>query len=235
VKKPGTCWKPTALFVAVFLAGALALFWISNRHETKAFIGIADPMSGCRLRFNLFSDWQNIGGGIGESGKLMENTSFFPPRPSPVRQWIGSRLFHSDPDKNWCMISVRSLKARGFPLYFRECDICPPEVVQLQGGYPEWGYSSDLGPTPIERVFTQRHFTKDGCPATLTRSSHVTQGRTEYTTSLIVYANHSIIYEMIGMAEGAGRDPMERGMEKIISSFHIEKVAVRTSGQRGEG
>jgi len=225
--------KPFAVLAATMVLGALVFRWISQPHERRGYVGLVDQASGLRYRFSLYSDWQHIGGGVGESEKLIEKEDFFPPPMSPVRQWIGAHLFRAlSPAENYCMISVRSLKAKGFPLYFRECDICPPEVVQLQGGYPEWGYFSGSRPMPAERILTRRHLTIDGCTATFSQSSHVSNGRTEYSTSMIVYANHSLIYEVLGSAEGSGRDDLDRGMTAITGSFHVEKRVSGSSGRQ---
>lgn len=225
-------WKVLVILATALALGALVFRWISQPHERTDYVGTVDRASGFRYRFTLYSDWQHLGGGIGESKKLIEMDNFFPPPMSPVRQWMGAHLFHSlSPTENYCMISVRSFKAKGFPLYFWECDICTPEEVQLQGGYPEWGYPSNLGLIPAERILTRRRLMIDGCPATFTQSSIVSNGRTEYSTSLIVYANHSLIYEVLGSAEGSGRDNLDRGMKAITASFRIEKV-VSTRDQR---
>jgi hypothetical protein len=106
--------------------------------------------------------------------------------------------------------------------------ICPNAnstqyIFQVQAGYPELVIRN---PANRNQVVTHRHLRIDGFPATI-----VTGGDKSYCgTVLIVYVpDHSVSYVVTGGAHTQNAAPVNREMQAIISSFHVEKRFLRAS------
>ena len=94
-------------------------------------------------------------------------------------------------------------------------------------GYPEQLLSAQ------ERLLTRRHLKIDGCAATAFGIEWKISGRTLRGTFLFIYVSDSAMIYMVGnCVETFQFAEMDREMQAIIASFHIEKVTFPSSGER---
>jgi len=80
-----------------------------------------------------------------------------------------------------------------------------------------------------EHAETLRHLEIDGCPATVFTVRAGSVPRTELVVSV---PGRSLQYTVTGNAEAANFALIDREMQALISSFHVEKVPTPKSGKR---
>ena len=206
-------WKRIAVLAAVLVSGvtAVSLFLIKAQ-ERKPFLGKVDLATGLRCRFTLSPDWRRKANAAGQF--YAEAVTFTSP-PSAIRQWLATHVYHQQASKrNPPTIYLMSANVKD--LRFN---------LQIQAGYPELPTrnSAQL------HVFVHRHLLIDGYPATVLTASD----RSDSGTLLLVYVpEHSMAYILIGAGQPPSSARIEREMQAITASFHIDKVAVPTVGKR---
>jgi hypothetical protein len=78
-------------------------------------------------------------------------------------------------------------------------------------------------------MIAYRHLHVDGFPATFVSSDEgIAPYRFRRTVLLVFVPNHSMLYVVLGNGEGV----VEREMQEIVASFHVEKVATPTGDKR---
>ena len=212
-------WKAFAALAAVLVVAVVALcLFIGKARERKEYVSQMDPRSGYRCHFTLSSDWRKGSWSpsalYGRTQELDYIKSFVPTPPNPIMSWIATHLFHQAgisvlPPS----ILLLSLKANEMKYYFR-----------VQAGYPEplRGGQGQL------TILIHRHLRIDGFPATIvTEAGQYCNG----VTLLVYVPDHSMSYEVNGLAATQDAASLDREMQAIIASFHIEKV-VPTVGVR---
>lgn len=100
----------------------------------------------------------------------------------------------------------------------------------------DYGYNFREGyPEPIlekgERILTLRHLIIEGCPATLFSKEWMPWRRREHLTLLVSTPDHTMLYEVGNIGASVRIDDFDHEMEKITSSFHIERVVMRANGK----
>ncbi|MCW3095800.1 MAG: hypothetical protein JWL77_1418 [Chthonomonadaceae bacterium] len=87
--------KPLPVLATALVMGVVGLWlWIGKTNERKEFVGNIDPASGYRCRFTISPSWKRKNRDFGmEPWSLTEYDSFIVP-PSPIRQWVDSKLIY---------------------------------------------------------------------------------------------------------------------------------------------
>ena len=204
-------WKPPAILAAVSIAGVVALYLVSNKpQKRRTIVGRVDPISGCRCRFTITYDWRIYSAANRQAGSRIESDVFLP-AAAPAREWIEDHILHRS------LVEVPVISFVASPTTPRNA------AVPIVDGYPE------LTPVGPRRLITYRHLRIDGFPATVVSSEEGPASHRFRRTALLVYVpDHSMLYEVTG----SGGAAMNREMQAIISSFHLEKVAVPAGGKR---
>jgi hypothetical protein len=214
-------WKSLVALAAVLTAGVVAsCLLISKIHERKEFVGKVED--GYRCRFTFSPTWQQYV----EYGwehvspprpDYVDDAHFKPLPPSPVRQWMSAHLFHQPawpPDAH--TFGISSCRREDFPCRIR-----------LVGGHPEPIWVGN------EQGLTQRHLIIDGCPATLIQRPLVVSGTPCQWTLMLVYKpNNAFLYAVGGLTRITNDNWFHEEMEKIVSSFHVERVAAGAISKR---
>ncbi len=204
------CWKLLVVLAAVLVMGVVSCLLISKVHERKEFVGNIDEASGYRCRFSLASSWRVTGRNIALSLGVLDNATFKPAR-SPIREWIDRVLLHRQTAIQ-PLIGLRAVTK----------DTASWSDFTYQAGYPElW-----LGPR--EHILTRRRLWIDNCPATVV-SFELARSH-PHTLLSVAVPDHSVVF-MIRDGNLKSED-LNREMQAIISSFHIEKVAAGAGGKR---
>jgi len=100
--------------------------------------------------------------------------------------------------------------------------------VKIQRGYPE------LDSHRIGRILTNRHLQIDKCPATVTRFE-ITTGLPQpiHCTCLCVFSpDHGSTYLIGSIAGNSNGERIDREMEAIAASFHIERAGDPAASKR---
>jgi hypothetical protein len=200
-------WKPLAaraviLVVGVVMPGLL----IGKIWERQEFVGRVDPASGYRCRFTVSAEWKRRLN-TPDPAEPFESEAFTLAH-SPIGEWIDNHLLH------------RSLSD-------------PPTIDLLDGrlngragrGVTEFK-PSFLG---SDQTDTDHRFKIDGYPSVVLTM----RSGWHYETKLIVYVPEvTVVYEISCKTEDEDIARVESEMQEIISSFHIDKVAVSEGGKR---
>ena len=103
-----------------------------------------------------------------------------------------------------------------------------PSPFYIDAGYPELTIKAQI------RLLTKRRLRLDGYPATLLDLAQTDSfGNTIRETFLLVYVpDKSIVFAILLGGDATQHGFMDREMQAIISSFHVEKVAVPTDDRR---
>ncbi|MCW3097485.1 MAG: hypothetical protein JWL77_3103 [Chthonomonadaceae bacterium] len=200
-------WKPLVVF-AIGLAVGVVVTCLFLRKVTQrtTFFGETDPASGYRCRITLPSDWKQKA----RLREMADNSFFVASSSSPLQQWIESRLLHR-PASRPTTIYLSHSALRGF---------------RLTGGYPEPTFVGQA------RLLTHRHLDVDGYHATMIRMNYPALASL-HSEVLFVYApDHSTVYTVYGSAAASHEEQLDREMQGVIASFHVEKVAVPAGGKR---
>ena len=124
--------------------------------------------------------------------------NIFTPSLNPMQQWIALHLFHQTAPKGG------------------------PRAIVLACST----HASGSGFMPREKTGESRHLLIDGCPAMVGHSASTFPGDPPFLTRLTVSVPFQTIqYEMYATVDSPGIDRIGSEMEKIISSFHVDKVA----------
>jgi hypothetical protein len=202
---------------AVLVVGILTCLGADKRRNRIQFVGNVDPVSQYRCRFSVASDWhcQNHRLMLPGLAKLFVDADYFTsPLPNPVWKWYYNNVLHQ-PGDDVAGIVLRTSTGKRLPLY-----------LQLREGYVERLLTAQ------ERILTHRHFTIDGNPATAVEVQSTRSGRREHGMELYVYIpRQSLLYEIGGGAASLDQNVFVGEMQRIISSFRIEKV-VSEAGKR---
>jgi hypothetical protein len=142
---------------------------------------------------------------------LTEFDSFVFP-PSLARQWIDSHLLHRAAPEP-LDIDFGSGALKGFK-----------DFSEIRDGYPELAGAG--------RILAHRHLHVDGYPATVVRSEWNISGTPTFATVMLVYIPERSFLYVIGGGEPANSALIDREMQAIIASFHIEKVTGGNQGNR---
>jgi hypothetical protein len=204
-------WKSVIAFAVILVVSVIALCLLASKTpERKGFVGNMEPESGYRCRFTLSSSWRVTGRDIALSPGVLDNATFKPAR-SPIREWIDRVLLHRQTAIQ-PMIGLRAVTK----------DTASWSDFKYQAGYPElW-----LGPR--EHILTRRRLWIDNCPATVV-SFELARSH-PHTLLSVAVPDHSVVF-MIRDGNLKSED-LNREMQAIISSFHIEKVAVGAGVKR---
>jgi len=195
--------------VGIMVVVMLCLF-VGRMRERKEFI--ASAVDGYRYRCTLSTDWKSSQ----EYPAYIEKISdlyYFIPSSSPIREWISSHLFPPQPAKGKSPTITTAIFMSTVT-----ATVESPEVL-IQRGYPEptWGVRS--------HIVRERHLRIDSCSATVLKWEMANSGFSLHGTTLLVYQPESgNTYIVAGMAEPQGDDRVDREVEGIIESFHVEKV-----------
>jgi len=203
-------WKLLIALVVVPGTVMLCLF-VGKMRERKEFI--ADAVDGFRYRCALSTDWQSTKDDTHYLVK-MPGIYNFAPAPSLIQEWISSHLGQPYPVKgNFpavpTVIQMHTNSVRS-----------PNNSILIQAGYPEpkWG-----GMRP--HILTERHLRIGSYPATVLTWEMANTGFSEHGTALLVYqTENGNTYVVSGMAEPQSGGRVDREMEGIVESFHVEKV-----------
>ncbi|MCW3098547.1 MAG: hypothetical protein JWL77_4165 [Chthonomonadaceae bacterium] len=221
-------WKSLAVLAAVMAVGVVGSYlFLARMGERKEFVGKVDPASGLRCRYTVASGWghnigQLLGGSAANSWKKITSSPgeshweldaewFTAPPPLPIQEWIDSHLGRR-PNPGSPSIDQRT---------YRASDLS--KSVRIQDRYPEAVLS------PRARLITRSHLRIDGYPATVDVTD-VPYYRYKGMFAYIYVPDQRILYAMYFSAPASEFAPLEREMQAIIASFHIEKV---TGGKQG--
>jgi len=208
-------WKLIAtLFVGV-VAGTVALcLLIGKAQGRKEFVGNVDPTSGYRCRFTLASSWRVSARDIDISPGVLDNAVFKPVPQNPIKAWMDRVLLHREAARQ-PMIGLTTVTSKDAENY---------SAIQFEAGYPEM----KLGRP--QRILKQRRLWIDSCPATVVTFGSASPRFHPHTVLTVSVPDRSIIFSVMdGIAQS---DDMNREMQAILSSFHIERVAVQASSKR---
>ncbi len=209
-------WKAVAVLAAVLMVGAAGTcLWISKMRERKEFV--SNAVDGYRFRCTLSPDWrfqQNVGS---NPQNWMKEYVFSPSR-SPLREWLATHLFLQPPSTG-NIVNQRPRLILGLETRIRG------GYIDLRSGYPELAAGSHT-----------KHFRIDNCPATITELDMLTIGipgnYPHYSYLLVCTPDYQNTYYVVSAALPPYSDQIDREMQAIISSVHIERVSVGTSGKR---
>ena len=224
-----SCWIPLLACAVMVVGVILSWLWISKMNERTEFVGKADAASKFRCRFMVSSDWQAIANlrsaavrsassGVqpfhcwsGQSQVLEDET--FTPLPGPIRRWIDNHVLHRQTG-NSPSIHFSTLTGTLVPWQYR-----------IEGGYPE----------PVvfnEECPLTRHLCVDGYRATVV-TYPIKPGEATREMWLLVYVpHHSLLYEVSVRARTSDFASIDREMQAIISTFHVENSAVPEGRKR---
>lgn len=204
-------WRSFAL--AAVLVGAVAFgLFLCKMRERKEFV--SRVAGGYRCRCTLSPDWKRTEVWDVSPG-LVEEAVFFA-RPTLIQEWIMTHLCGQPPSNLHSFLSQETLileteAGKGIP------------ATKGQAGYPELDASA--------KPLMSKHYRIDGGLATLTVMDIVHDGFTTRSTYLLVCTPDSRSqYRVCINAIPQLSVQVDREMAAILSSFHIEKVAV-TSGK----
>jgi len=208
-------WKPLVVLAALVAVGMIAFcLFMKNAQERKEFVGNVDSRSGYRCRFTLSPSWRVSASDIDTSPGVLDNAVFNPVPQSPIRAWIDRTLLHRQAARQ-PMIGLTTVTTKEAENY---------SAFHFQAGYPEM----TLGST--QHILKQRRLWIDGCPATVVTFGLALSRSRTHTLLTATVPDRSIIFSI--MDGSTQSDDMNREMEAIISSFHVERVPVGASGKR---
>ena len=137
---------------------------------------------------------------------------YFSLSTSPTRQWIDSHFLH------------RSAAPPTIAFYAQIVHVSVPNRwLHFVNGYPETPFLAST------RVLAKSHLMVDGYRATVCT---VEQGSMHFVSLAVYLPDKSLLYCVGGLADRLTSASVDREMQAVITSFHIEKVAVPTSGKR---
>lgn len=192
---------------------------IAKMRERQDFV--SKTVMGYRCRFTYPLHWQADRVSSTEAGKAREVYTFTP-NPSPIREWIAVHLFHQAPTAPGLL-----WVANARPAFMMEVSTpqTANEDVVIRAGYPEPSMPSNTPSVVTMRLFSDRHLHIDGCPATVFRCEVAASGMNFYEVDLLVYQPETKTLFSVG---GCGGDQysgqVDREVEAIVSSFHVERV-----------
>lgn len=205
--------KSVVASVVALVTGIVATCLLIDKIKERTDV-VSKPVMGYRYHFTRPSDW-HIAQDYSDASHGMPEAYTFVPTPRPIREWIAVHLFHQPPH------SVPFIVEQ--PRYSMETEtaLAAPHDIQIKSGYPEPDFQGRM------QVLSERHLRIDACPATVFRCEMVLQmGTTFHVTMLIVYQpDTGNEYTLQGWAERHYSDQIDREMQAIIASFHVEKVA----------
>jgi len=219
-KPPGSPWKRRVVLITVLAAGiGMTALLVGKMRERRAFV--SPEVAGSRYRCTLSTDWKLTQDSQTRSTDRPQSFSFTAP-PSPIRAWIASHLPGKPP----------SPKRRAYeePTLIMETEKVTAQhtSIRSQGGYPE------LNLPRAGRILADRHLQIDKCPATLTRFEiTLLPGQPIHGTCLCVFSpDHGYTYLIGSLAEPSNRDRIDREMEAITASFHVEMADNQAESRR---
>lgn len=204
------------------IGGGGAWLFTGEAHERQEFIEQSDPASGYRCRFTVASDYQ-------QREDVVQGTSIFTTKPpDPKWYYLQTKILRHPPPET----PVISLK------HFSEKDA---SLVPIRNGYP----------APVmdvsDQILAVRHFQIDlGCPVTVV--TYIENGKDRSNRCIDMYVSLPSgrnVYRLSGhISEGnpfvsdykivlkRNVAALDREMEAILSSFHVEKIVVPAGGKR---
>jgi hypothetical protein len=209
---------------AVVFGVIVCCIGIGKMQERTEFVGKVDPNSGYRCRFTVPASWQHYNRPrYSDEQDIMDGSYFVPLAKSPVRQWIETHFLLASRTAGRSLISERA------PLDYHATHLSPTyRTVHIQGGYPE---ITEVRSWKISR----EHLRIDGYAATLSRVDVPiwNRSRTDHGIWLVVYLpDQATVYVVGNPSVSPDFEQMAREMQMIISSFHVEKVAVSRGSRR---
>jgi len=209
---PGSSWKRRAALITILVAGiGMTSLLVGKMRERKVFVSAA--VAGYRYRCTLSADWKRTQEARTMPPDLPRPVSFTAP-PSPIRAWIASHLpGKPSVPKHWTYEN---------PTLIVETEKVTAQYTSIRshGGYPK------LDLHGVGHILTDRHLQIDKCPATVTRFE-ITTGIPQpiHCTCLCVFSpDHDHAYLIGSIAEISNGDRIDREMEAIAASFHIERT-----------
>ncbi|MCW3055085.1 MAG: hypothetical protein JWN14_4255 [Chthonomonadales bacterium] len=228
--KPIIRFRWQSILVLTMMVGViLSWLWISKMNERKELVGKTDTVSKFRCRFTVPSDWQatdnlrrvavlSASSGVqplhcwSVPSHVLEDETFTP-LPGPIRLWMDNYVLHRRTD-NSPSIHLSTLTGTLVPWQY-----------QINGGYPQPVVFDE------ERPLTRR-LCINGYRATVV-TDPLKPGEAMRKMWLLVYVpHHSILYEVSVSAETSDFAPLDREMQAIVASYHIEKVAGSAGDKR---
>ena len=205
VTRSGGGRLPRSSCAATLLVGVVALcFIIGKAFQRTEFISYVDPVSGYRCRFTFNSAWKTVDVGP-PSVTRGPDYVFFGPSRNPIQQWIAVHLFHE----------------------------------QTTSGAPPGIYLTTVinGPSTAlgrqEQIQSKRHFMIDGCPAVVLQCTEEPLGEPPGHTHFWVFVPHqSIHFEIDATIDSPDTDDVDKEMQAVIASFHVERTPVPSSGKQ---
>jgi len=211
--------------------GILLWFLIGKMHERMEYIGQIDPKSRYRCRFTISPDWSEQAYSGHKEKNDIDLNLFTARPPSPIQKWVQTYLYHSPNPVKMLLtfqlerqIALESMAATKQGFQFGE-------QFYLQDGYPELeGFDHD-------NTLLERHIRIDGYPATFLTAEFLLASQPRKpayrATILLVYrSDGGMLYKVAGFAEPSDYESVQREMEAITSSFHVEKVPVPSGSKR---
>ena len=204
----------TLLAVGVVVTSLL----FGKARERKEVVG--PIVAGYRYRCTLSTDWK-----LRPANPLAEHPPFpsydFQAYRNPILEWITTHLLSQSPTKgnatSWqptLGMDQRSLEDYG-------------PWIKIKGTYPRFDSPGKL--------LSERNFRIDGCPATLVRYEQFTNfgSQSIRETFLCVAApDSSGICVVSCLADRQDSEAIDKEVNAIVSSFHVEKVAASTDKKR---
>lgn len=192
------------LLFALLVFGLAGFLWVRETQERKEFFSKVDAATGYQCRFTMGADWK-IERGTPSGEGYSQVDQFQPPPPGPIQQWINDHLLHRPPlsaNHGIWLMTYPYQTALGFP---------------LQNGYPDLGQ-----PNPS----SSRNLIIDGCHSTLTTLTYSGKRSIHSTSLFVITPDHKVLYNVLATSPAKG-DQIDREVQEIIRSFHIEKVGKR--------
>ena len=219
-KPPGSSWKRRVVLITVLVAGiGMIALLVGKMRERKAFV--SPEVAGYRYHCTLSTDWK-LRQDSQKRPTSRPQSFYFTAPPSPVRAWIASHLPGKSP----------SPKRRAYedPTLIMETTKVTAQYtpVKIRGGYPEL----DLRGTG--HILAERHLQIDKCSATVIRFE-IPSGLPQpihCTCLCVISPDNGYIYLIGSIAEHSNCDRMDREMEAITASFHIDTVGNQAANKR---
>ena len=215
-------WKSYAALAMVLLMGAAgACVFFGRLRERKEFFSKADPASGVQCRFTVSSAWQNIDEKsevtADPSDIRIDYTNFASPLPSPLWQWIESRIFHHMPSER-SQIILSAQKGRN-----------ASDLPDIEDGYPEPEVMHH------DHIVSVRRLRIDGYPATIAEmawNSPVATTSFRWRSLRVYVPEQSILYMVFSEGEPPASHKADDEMQAIIASFRIVHNVAPAGRQR---
>jgi hypothetical protein len=206
--------KPLAfLFVALSVGVVVSWTFVRKAQERQEFIGKVDPATGYRCRFTLAPHWHCTDHRSVGNEERTDYDVFSPLPLSALSRWTEAHLFHP----------ATSSTARG-PSTPSEIYLISQPIRQQDVGYYHLRNGYPIVDVRGETV-SERHFMVDGCHATLSQKSFFINPSIEAITFCLYTPNRTVMY-LLQTNVFLERNNVEREMQAIVASLHIEKVPV---------